>query len=93
MARAAAELESGPEFTRLQRILSDLPGQDAEHVIEGVLPDDVPDALAQALRAIARRTEQVRSGELILGSVVGIRGPCRLAVRRAGSLRSRGASA
>jgi hypothetical protein len=66
MARAAAELESGPEFTRLQRILSDLPGQDAERVIEGVLPDDVPDALAQALRAIARRTEQVRSGELIL---------------------------
>jgi hypothetical protein len=66
VARAAADLEAGPEFTGLQHVLSDLPGQDAERVIGGVLPDDAPDALARALRAVARRTEQLRADELIL---------------------------
>jgi hypothetical protein len=63
VARAAAQLEAGPEFDRLRHILSDLPGQDAERVIDGVLPEDEPEGLAEALRAVARRTEQVRASE------------------------------
>jgi hypothetical protein len=66
VARAAAELETGPEFARLQRILSDLSGHDAQRVVDGVLPEDAPDGLAEALKAVARRTEQWRAGELIL---------------------------
>ena len=66
VACAAAELETGPEFAWLQRILSDLPGHEAERVIDGVLPDEAPDALAEALKAVARRTEQLRADELIL---------------------------
>ncbi|MGH3930438.1 MAG: hypothetical protein ACRDTF_10730 [Pseudonocardiaceae bacterium] len=69
VARAAAQLEAGPEFVRLQRILSDLPGHEAERVIDGVLPDDPPAALAEALKAVARRTEQLRAGELILATL------------------------
>src|SRR5262245_56832491 len=53
VARVAAQLEAGPEFVLLQRILSELPGRDAERVIEGELPNDAPSALADALKTIA----------------------------------------
>ncbi|MGH3938193.1 MAG: hypothetical protein ACRDTG_06095 [Pseudonocardiaceae bacterium] len=66
VARAAAQVEAGVEFVRLQRILSDLSVHDAERVVEGVLPEDAPAALWEALQAVARRTEQLRAGELIL---------------------------
>jgi len=69
VARAAATLEAGPEFTRLQRILSDLPGHDAERVVEGVMPEAAPAALAGALKAVARRTERLRAGESILATL------------------------
>jgi hypothetical protein len=69
VARAAAQLEAGPEFTRLQGILSDLPSQDAQRVVDGRLPEDAPDALVEALRAIARRTEQLRAGESMLATL------------------------
>jgi hypothetical protein len=69
VARAATALETGPEFGWLQRLLSDLPGHDAERVIDGVLPDGAPDALIEALKAVARRTEQLRAGELILATL------------------------
>jgi len=69
VAHAAAQLEAGPEFVWLQRILSDLPGHDAKRVVDGVLPDDAPAALAEALKAVARRTEQLRAGELILATL------------------------
>lgn len=69
VARAAAQLEAGPEFVRLQCILSGLPGHDAERVVDGVLPDDAPAGLTEALKAVARRTEQLRAGELILATL------------------------
>lgn len=69
VARAAAELEAGPEFALLQRILSDLPGRDVEQVLEGVLPENAPETLAEALKAVARRTEQSRAGEVILATL------------------------
>jgi hypothetical protein len=69
VASAAARLEAGPEFTQLQRILSDLPGRDAERVIEGVLPEDAPEALAEALKAVARHTERFRADESILATL------------------------
>ncbi len=69
LARAAARLEAGPEFTRLQGILSELPGQAAQRVVDGVLPEDAPDGLADTLRAIARRTEQLRASESMLATI------------------------
>jgi len=54
---------AGAEFVRLQRILSGLPGHDAERVVNGELPQDAPAALPQVLKAFARRTEQLRAGE------------------------------
>lgn len=69
VARAAAHVEAGPEFAQLQHILSGLPGHDAERVVDGVLPDDAPAVLVAALRAVARRTEQLRADELILASL------------------------
>jgi hypothetical protein len=68
VARAAADLESGPEFAALQRVLSDLPGQEAEQVMNGVLPEDAPAALAEALRAVAGRTERIRANDAALSS-------------------------
>jgi hypothetical protein len=70
LARAAAELEEGLEFGQLRRILSDLPVRDAEGVVEGVLPENAPIALAEVLRALARRTEQLRARELALAALV-----------------------
>jgi hypothetical protein len=66
VARAAAELEAGPEFAQLKRIMAKLTDHDAERVVDGVLPDDAPDELAEALTTIARRTERWRAGELTL---------------------------
>src|ERR1039457_2904864 len=68
VARAAADLESGPEFAVLRRLLSDLPAREAEQVVGGVLPEDAPAALAEALRAVASRTEQVRADDILLSS-------------------------
>jgi hypothetical protein len=61
VAHAAADLESGPEFAMLHRLLSALPDGQAEQVVKGALPDGAPTALADALRAVASRTEQVRA--------------------------------
>jgi hypothetical protein len=69
LASAAARLEAGPDFTRLQRILSDLPGHEAERVIDGVLPEGAPAALAEALQAVARDTERLRSDESSLATL------------------------
>jgi hypothetical protein len=68
VARAAADLESGPEFAVLRRLLSVLPDREAEQVVGGVLPEDAPAALAEALRAVASRTEQVRADDILLSS-------------------------
>jgi hypothetical protein len=68
VARAAADLESGPEFAVLRRLLSDLPDREAEQVVGGVLPEDAPAALVEALRAVASRTEQVRADDIVLSS-------------------------
>jgi hypothetical protein len=38
-------------------------------VVDGVLPEDAPDGLADALRAIARRTEQLRASESMLATI------------------------
>lgn len=67
-ARAAADLEAGPEFAVLLRCLAELPDQEAEQVVSGQLPQDMPSALSEALRAVASRTEQVRADDLILSS-------------------------
>jgi len=68
VARTAASLESGPEFALLRRLLSELPDQEADQVIAGVLPEGAPDMLAVALRAIATRTGQVCADDIILSS-------------------------
>jgi hypothetical protein len=68
VARAAADLESGPEFTRLRDLLAEVAGQEAERVVYGVLPQDATDALGHALRALAARTEQVRVNDASLSS-------------------------
>jgi hypothetical protein len=66
VARAATALEAGPEFTRLQLALSGLSGTAAQQVVDGVLPDDAPDALISALKAVVRLTEHLRVSELML---------------------------
>jgi hypothetical protein len=68
VARAAADLEAGPEFAILRSLLSELPDREAEQVVSGVLPEDGPTALFEALRAVAGRTEQVRSNDILLSS-------------------------
>jgi len=68
VARAAASLESGPEFALLRRLLSDLPDREAEQVVGGVLPEGAPAALAEALRAVATRTERICADDIILSS-------------------------
>jgi hypothetical protein len=68
VARAAADLEAGPEFAILRTLLSELPDREAEQVIGGLFPEDGPAALAEALRAVARRTEQVRANDFLLSS-------------------------
>jgi hypothetical protein len=66
VACAAEELEAGPEFAKLRHIMSYLSGYDAQQVVDGVLPEDAPAELAEALKAVARRTEQWRKSELTL---------------------------
>lgn len=68
VARAAADLEAGPEFADLRRWLSELPGREAEQVVSGQLPERVPDALTAALRAAASRTERVRASDILRSS-------------------------
>jgi hypothetical protein len=68
VARAAADLEAGPEFAVLRSLLSKLPDREAEQVIGGLFPEDGPAALAEALRAVASRTEQVRANDILLSS-------------------------
>jgi hypothetical protein len=53
VARAAADLEAGPEFAVLLRRLSELPDREAEQVVSGLLPVDAPATLAEALRVVA----------------------------------------
>ena len=67
-ARAAADLEAGPEFAVLRRCLTSLPDQEAEQVVSGQLLEGTPTALTDALRAIAGRTEQVRADDIVLFS-------------------------
>ena len=64
VARAAADLEAGPEFTRLQHVMAEMPIHDAERVVDGILPDAAPGELTEALKAVARRTEQWRANEI-----------------------------
>jgi hypothetical protein len=68
VARAAADLEAGPEFAVLRGLLAELPNREAEQVVGGVFPEDGPAALAEALRYAARRTEQVRASAIVLSS-------------------------
>lgn len=68
VARAAADLEAGPEFADLRRQLAELPDQEAEQVVNGQLRDDAPAELAAALRAAASRTEQMRADITFLSS-------------------------
>jgi hypothetical protein len=68
VARAAADLEAGPEFAVLRTLLSELPGREAEQVVGGLFVADGPAALTDALRAVASRTEQVRSNDIVLSS-------------------------
>lgn len=68
VARAAADLEAGPEFAILRSLLSELPDREAEQVVSGLLPEHGPAALTEALRAIASRTEQVRANDIVLSS-------------------------
>jgi hypothetical protein len=68
VARAAADLEAGPEFSVLRNLLSKLPDREAEQVVSGLFPEDGPAALAEALRAVASRTEQVRANDVLLSS-------------------------
>lgn len=68
VARAAAHLEAGPEFAILRRLLSELQEREAEQVVSGLLPEDAPVALAEALRAVASRTERVRADDILLSS-------------------------
>jgi hypothetical protein len=68
IARAAADLEGGPEFAVLRSQLSELPNREAEQVASGQIPHDAPSTLTEALRAVASRTEQVRANDLLLSS-------------------------
>jgi hypothetical protein len=68
VARAAADLEAGPEFAILRRLLSELPDREAEQVVGGLFPQNGPAALTEALRAAASRTEQVRANDILLSS-------------------------
>ena len=68
LARAAASLESGPEFALLRRLLSDLPDQEADQVVAGVLVEETPGPLAGALRSIAACTEEISADSLFLSS-------------------------
>jgi hypothetical protein len=68
VARAAADLEAGPEFAGLRRQLAELPNREAEQVVSGLLPEDASAALTEALRAVASRTEQVRANDILLSS-------------------------
>src|ERR1700733_12756654 len=72
VARAAADLEAGPEFAVLRSLLSKLPDREAEQVIGGLFPEDGPAALAEALRAVASRTEQMRANDILLSSPAGV---------------------
>jgi hypothetical protein len=68
VARAAADLEAGPEFAVLRSLLSKLPDREAAQVVGGLFPENGPAALAEALRAVASRTEQVRANDILLSS-------------------------
>ena len=68
VARVAADLEAGPEFAVLRSRLSELPDREAERVVNGLIPEDAPTALTEALRAAASRTEQVRGDDILLSS-------------------------
>src|SRR6476659_236332 len=70
VARAAEELEAGPEFGHLRRLLSLLTEHEAAGVLRGVVQDAESSELAEALKAVARRTEERRAEELILASLV-----------------------
>lgn len=49
VARAAADLEAGPEFAVLRTLLSDLPEGEAEQVVGGMFPEDGSAVLSEAL--------------------------------------------
>lgn len=68
VAQAAADLEAGPEFAVLRTLLSELPDCEAEQVVSGMFPEGGPATLAEALRAVASRTERVRANDILLSS-------------------------
>jgi hypothetical protein len=68
VARAAADLEAGPEFEDLRRQLADLSDREAEQVISGEFPSGSSSALREAVRAVASRTERIRGNDLVLSS-------------------------
>lgn len=68
VARTAESLESGTEFELLRGLLSDLPAGEAEKLVDGVLPRDATEALLEALRAVASRTERLRADDIVLSS-------------------------
>jgi hypothetical protein len=68
VARAASNLETGPEFAALRSCLAELPDREAEQVVGGQFPADGPAELTEALRAVASRTELVRANDIVLSS-------------------------
>lgn len=58
VARAAAEIEAGPEFDQVQRSLEELPTSAASQLAYGTLSGDAPARALAAVRALAIRTEQ-----------------------------------
>jgi hypothetical protein len=72
VAQAAADLESGTEFTQLQHLLSELPFPDAERLVDGVLPADAPAGLLEIITVVARETEQVRASHLPVSALTEI---------------------
>lgn len=70
MTRAVESLEASPAFQRLAEILSKLPDELAQQVIDGSLDSEVPAELGEALRVVARCTERVRGSRPRSVSVV-----------------------
>jgi hypothetical protein len=72
LARAAEKLEAASDFERLQEILAELPDDDADGVVGGVLPANAPAALLDTLRSMARRTERLRVAESVLAKIADV---------------------
>jgi len=66
MALAAADMESSPAFTQLVDALAQLDEIGISDILRGDLPADTPQALTDALRAVASATDQLRATEKLL---------------------------